>query len=246
MKIAEIQRAKSHPKDDSIGANEKIPPPANAKPIPGTTNLAYTVGNAGANFSGATMKIVLWDLVGKDLIGWLGLKPSNFPLPKSVQVANVKLSSKYRGQGLGQSLYGVATKILGYTIVSDETQTSEASRMWVNLHGVPGMEIMGWLSIPRNYIDMSIANDWTAPEIKRYQTMVAKLQGRPKDQAPEPLAPMQDVDTYSSVYYGFPVTSGPDGRELQAANKVVAIYTKDHPEDSHRAIDTGLYARWKK
>jgi hypothetical protein len=35
------------------------------------------------------------------------------------------------------------------------------------------------------------------------------------------------------------------GKELQAAQQLVAIYTREHPEDSRRAIEAGLYARWK-
>jgi hypothetical protein len=242
--IREIQRIGSDkPRSDNRQPDVKPKMPSDLKAIPGAKTMAYRVGKPGVSLTGATREIELWDLHDKDMIGWLQLKPTKFPMPNSVAVANVLVSNRYRGQGLGQSLYGVATKILGYTIVSDDTQTPEARKMWVYLSKIPGMEIAGWLDIMRRSIDPEEArNEYDDRDIKRYQALIAKLQGLAPGQAPVPM-PRQKYGSY--VYYSFPVVAGPDGKELEAAQKVVAIYTREHPEDSMRAVNTGLYARWQ-
>ena len=243
--IREIQRIGSDkPRRDDPQSDDKVEMPTNLKVIPGAKTMAYRVRKAGLSMTGATITIELWDLRGKDQIGWLSLRPaSNFPMPKSMAVANVEVYGKYRGQGLGQSLYGVATKILGYTIVSDDTQTPESRKMWVDLQGIPGMEISGWLRISRTRIDPEEARDSNDDRnVERYQSLIATVQGLPQGKTPVPM-PRQRNPYY--VYYSFPVMAGPDGKELQAAQQLVAIYTREHPEDSRRAINTGLYARWK-
>lgn len=252
MKLKEIQRMpKEKPIDlgyqDDEEQSEKsqtssIPP--NIKKIAGAPNLGYiTVGGSRDDyltlFSGANLIIHLFDLKGRAQIGYLALRPSNFPLPNSAAVANVLIHPYYRGRGLGQSLYGVAVKELGMTIVSDDTQTPEARRMWVNLHNIPGVSVRGWINFSSSDVDPT--NDLFGNaqyNLKR----IARLQGLPKGQTPRPLGKSSKRGDF--VYFDFPVQSGLGGTELQAAEKLAAIYTSYHPEDNRRDYDVGLYARW--
>ena len=251
--IQEIQRTGPwRPDKDDPQSDDKVEMPTDLKVIPGAKTMAYRVGKDDVSTTkvAATMHIELWDLRGKDLIGRMLLRPMSlhpyhryFPMSKSMSVVHVNVYNKYRGQGLGQSLYGVATKILGYTIVSDDTQTPESRKMWVDLQGIPGMEISGWLRISRTRIDPEEARDSNDDRnVERYQSLIATVQGLPQGKTPVPM-PRQRNPHY--VYYSFPVMAGPDGKELQAAQQLVAIYTREHPDDSNRAIEAGLYARWK-
>lgn len=71
------------------------------------------------------------------------------------------------------------------------------------------------------------------------QRRIARLQ---RLQTPKPMNRPQNQ--YDTVYFDFPVQSGPGGQELQAAENLAAIYTRDHPEDNHRSYDVGLFAKW--
>ena len=238
MRIGEIQRAPTQdPKDDKAQPQQvKLPP--NVKPVPGAPNLGYVLqGGSGQTisaFTGASHRLVLFDLKRSATIGWLSLRPMRFPIPKSMQVANAMIYDAYRGQGLGQSLYGVAIKLLGFTIVADETQTPEARRLWNNLHGIPGVSVRGWI----NFFAQDVIpkfDKYGMNDTKRNQKRIAQLHA---EQLNSP------KDEHDMVYFGFPVQSGPGGEELQAAEKFAAIYTRYHPEDNPRDFDVGLYARW--
>lgn len=243
MRLGEIQRTPTERPQADQEPNVEKGIPKGVKKVPGAPDLGYLlVGGRGqmiTAFTGTNYILYLYDLKRSDTIGWLGLRDTIFPLPKSKQVTNALIYPEYRGQGLGQSLYGVAIKVLGMTIVADDTQTPEARRLWTNLHNIPGVSVRGWI----NFMDTDVdpANDLfgnVQPNLRR----IARLQGLPKGQAPRPLAKSKERHDY--VYFDFPVTSGLDGRELQAAEKLAAIYTSYHPEDNRRGYDVGLYARW--
>ena len=140
-------------------------------------------------------------------------------------VANVEVDIQYRGQGLGQMLYVIATKLLGLTIVADETQTPQARRLWVNLHQVPGMEVSGYAAV--------FASDWAEyPDvydldadrlIKILKRINAEIIGRKRGQ----------------IILGFPVIGGPNGKELQSVNRGLQLYGAKHPDEG--GTDNGLY-----
>ena len=143
MRIAEIQRERgdTEPLDFSqqgIDTAEK----KRIKMVPGNKRYGYTFGLHRSQYTGSSQAVFLYDLKNtKNLItvGYLALRPTKFVFPKAYTVANVAVGDQYRGQGLGQMMYIIATKILGLTIVADESQTPQARRLWVNLHQVPGM-----------------------------------------------------------------------------------------------------------
>ena len=245
MKIQEIQRTPSEgPVSDTDEPHKMAKLPAGVKTVPGAPTLGYQLqGGRGAAtlFTGASQKLWLYDLKQKAPIGWLALRETSFPLPKSMQVANAMIYDAYRGRGLGQSLYGVATKVLGMTIVADETQTPEARRLWVNLHGIPGVSIRGWI----NFVAQDVFpefDQYQMADTKGNQRRIARLQRLPQGQKLQPLN--RPKGEFDSVYFDFPVQSGLGGQELQAAENLAAIYTKYHPEDNRRSYDVGLYARW--
>lgn len=240
MRLGEIQRTSTEQPIDDKELGEKTSLPKGVKPVPGAPNLGYyLIGGRGQMltvFTGASYILHLFDLKQKAPIGWLAMRDTNFPLPKSVQVANAKIYDEYRGRGLGQSLYGVATKVLGLTVIADESQTPEARRLWTYLHNVPGMSVRGWIQFMNSDVD----KEDLFGNAKHNLSLIARLQGLPKGQLPTPLSrPKNDF-----VYFDFPIQAGPDGRELQAARNLAAIYTRYHPEDNRRDYDVGLYAKW--
>lgn len=244
MKIGEIQRTPSQgPVDNTSAAPEPIKLSKRIKPVPGAPTLGYDViggpGQVVTMFSGASTKIYLYDLKRSAAIGWLALRDFSFPAPRPAQVANSIIYDAYRGQGLGQSLYGVATKVLGMTLVADDTQTPEARKLWSNLHNVPGVTVRGWIQFMNTDVDP--ANDLFG-NAQSHLRKIARLQGLPKGQMPRPLA--KPKGQHDFVYFDFPVQTGPGGRELQAAENIAAIYTQYHPEDNRRSYDVGLFARW--
>ncbi len=243
MRLGEIQRTPTERPQAGQEPNVETGIPKGVKQVPGAPNLGYLlIGGRGqmmSAFSGANYRLHLYDLKRSAPIGWLALRDTIFPLPNSKQVANAIIYPEYRGQGLGQSLYGVAIKVLGMTIVADDTQTPEARRLWANLHNIPGVSVRGWINFMDS--DVNLANDLFG-NAQYNLRRIARLQGLPKGQTPRPLGKAKGRSDH--VYFDFPVTSGIDGRELQAAEKLAAIYTSYHPEDNSRDYDVGLYARW--
>lgn len=239
MKIQEIQRTPSEgPVDKTDEPSTMAKLPAGVKPVPGAPNLGYQLdggsGQMQTMFTGASHKLWLYDLEQKAPIGWLALRDTAFPLPRSMQVANAQIRDAYRGRGLGQSLYGVATKVLGMTIVADETQTPEARRLWTNLHGIPGVSVRGWINLFAEDVFPQF-DQYSMNDTRKNQQLLARLHA---EQLNSP------KDKLDMVYFSFPVQSGPGGKELQAAENLAAIYTRYHPEDNRRNYDVGLYAQW--
>lgn len=247
MKIKEIQRTPSEGPPTSAGIARPIQRrmPNGVKRIPGAPNLGYLFTGGKDQvvtvFTGANYLLSLYDLKRSAEIGWLAMRSTSFPFPKSMQVANVKIHDEYRGRGMGQSLYGVAIKILGITIVADETQTPEARRLWANLHSVHGVSVRGWISFPAQMV-MPEFDDYEMFDTEQNLRKIAQLQRLPRGQQPQPL--VEPKDGYDDAYFDFPVVSGPDGQELKAAKNIAAIYTKNHPEDNRLDYEVGLFARW--
>ncbi len=245
MKIKEIQRTPSEGPPDSAARPTQKRMPDGVKRIPGAPNLGYLFtggrGQVVSVFTGANYLLSLYDLKRSAEIGWLAMRSTSFPFPKSMQVANVKIHDEYRGRGMGQSLYGVAIKILGVTLVADDTQTPEARRLWANLHSVPGVSVRGWISFPAQMV-MPEFDDYSMFDAEQNLRKIAQLQRLPRGQQPQPL--VEPKDGYDDAYFDFPVVSGPDGQELKAAKNIAAIYTRNHPEDNRNDYEVGLFARW--
>jgi len=244
MRISEIQRYS----DDEIHFSSetfKLDPDEllpKLTMIPGSDRFAYTFDPTRTFFTKATNQITLFDIKhptrGIYYVGDLKLrKAAWFPIPKSYEVANVRIDGQYLGRGLGETLYGVGLKLLGMTIVADEGQTAAARKMWVRLSTRPGVEVRGYTSIfnsdwkKRNNPEMI-----TDPDVLDLVNMLKKKKV-------EPIGSVRDPNNdYAFVYLSFPI--GPDDKrnELRALTRKLKIYSADHPEFG--GTTNGLYARW--
>jgi len=209
------------------------------KMLPGSQRFGYTAGEAGragSFLTGADYIIELFDVKHPDdglrKAGFLSLRSVPwFPIKNSYQVANVGLDNEYRGTGLGQNLYGVAMKLLGMTIVADETQTPQARSSWLRLSQVPGVSINGFTSV--------FSDEWALRNNRReiYDDSAARLIGLLLKAGGQEIGKKSDF-----VYVSFPVGANADQNELQSIQKGISIYSARHPEDG--GPQHGLYARW--
>ncbi len=237
MRIQEIQRTAGDKEGISTkGLNFDKKTLSQIKMLPGSNRFGYVAGgNRSVTFS-ADYIIDLFDVKhpkdGLRKAGFLALRSAPwFPVKNSFQVSNVAIDDEYRGQGLGQSLYGIATKLLGMTIVADDEQTPEARRAWLRLSQVPGVAIRGYTSL--------FADDWDNQDnrseiyddsAKRLISSLLKAGG-------------QEIgETSPFVYVSFPVGANADRTELQSIQKGIALYSARHPEDG--GTTNGLYAQW--
>ena len=238
--LQEIQRTKGDEEGLSTkGQNWGKETLAKIKMLPGSQRFGYTAGDAGRASSfltDADTIIELFDIKhpqdGLRKAGFLSLRSAPwFPIKNSYQVANVGLDSEYRGQGLGQNLYGVAMKLLGMTIVADDTQTPQARSSWLRLSQVPGVAINGYTSVfPDEWALRNNRNEIYDDSAKRLISSLLK-------------AGAQEIGKKSGfVYVSFPVGANADQNELQALQKGMSIYSSRHPEDG--GTQNGLYARW--
>jgi hypothetical protein len=204
--------------------------------IPGNDRYGYIFHPAIGMFLDTTHRIDLYDLKHPTKkvypAGYLAFRKMNsFPIPNAYQVTLVSLDPQYRGQGLGQTLYGIGMKLLGMTIVSDVEQTPEARRMWVNLHKIPGVEIFGYTDVSSK----SWANRNNPDRIYDYEDLdiikaVRRVGGR------------EIGSDQFFTYLAFPVTGNVDRGELASLNKKLSIYSARHPEEG--GTMNGLFARW--
>jgi hypothetical protein len=122
-------------------------------------------------------------------------------------------------------------KLLGMTIVADESQTPEARSSWLRLSQIPGVSINGFTSV--------FADDWDNQDnrseiydesAKRLISALLRAGG-------------QEIGESSPfVYVSFPVGANADRTELQSIQKGISIYSARHPEEG--GTSNGLYARW--
>ena len=231
MKIAEIQRQSADKDPLDFSGDVDALAKKSIKAVPGNKRYGYRFGSYRSPLTGSSKAITLYDIKNMKKIrevGYLALRPYSFVFPRSFQVANLGVDDQYRGLGLGQMLYIIATKVLRLTLIADDSQTPQARRLWVNLHQVPGMEVNGYATI--------FASDWAEyPDvydedagrvIKILKKINAQVMGKPR----------------GYVVLSFPVVGGPNGKELQSVSRGLQIYSSKYPEDG--GTDNGLYARW--
>jgi hypothetical protein len=240
MRIQEIQRVPGDKEGLSTkGQNWGKETLSKIKMLPGSQRFGYIAGEAGragSFLTGADTIIELFDVKhpedGLRKAGFLSLRAAPwFPIKNSYQVANVGLDGEYRGTGLGQNLYGIAMKLLGMTIVADDTQTPQARSSWLRLSQVPGVAINGYASL--------FADDWAKRNNRSeiYDDSAKRLISSLLQAGGQVLGEKSPF-----VYISFPVGNNADQTELQAVQKGIAIYSARHPEDG--GTEHGLYARW--
>ena len=107
------------------------------KELPGGTGFTYAVGKPDAE----DLEIMIFD--GDTLAAELDLFYTR-DATKAWRVNTVAVNPKYRSQGLGKALYGIALSILRLTLEAGDTQTKHGQRMWLMLNSIPGVEVMGY------------------------------------------------------------------------------------------------------
>jgi len=163
--LAEIARI---PKSELAGWGDKdtIEPqqePKGSKPLPGGSGYKYHVNRKGSDF----IEITLYDK--GQIIAELDLEELGAPIPLW-RVETVVAIPEYQGRGLGMSLYGIALSILKLTLVAGETQTQHGARQWLKLSQIPGVEVMGMKTAPKNNFKQGPDNIvlWQGPEMITY------------------------------------------------------------------------------
>ena len=68
------------------------------------------------------------------------------------------------------ALYGIALSILKLTLVAGATQTQHGARQWLKLSQIPGVEVMGMKTAPKNDRKLGPDNQilWSGPEYQTY------------------------------------------------------------------------------
>jgi GNAT superfamily N-acetyltransferase len=107
------------------------------KPLPGGSKFTYAVGKTGTG----DIEIMIFD--GDTLAAELDLFETQ-DVTGAWRVNTVTVNPKYRSQGLGKALYGIALSILKLTLEAGDTQTKHGQRMWLMLNSIPGVEVMGY------------------------------------------------------------------------------------------------------
>jgi hypothetical protein len=237
FKLQEIQRRPDDPNDlDYANVDIDSKTRNRIKMLPDNDRFGYTEGKGVTFFTGGDYKIELYDLKpptgGVRLVGYLALAKSNFPLPNAYRVANVGRDREYRGLGLGQTLYIIAMKLLGMTILADDTQTASARKMWERLARIPGVEVRGYTTVgTRSWQNRDRPDEIYDWDDKPIITSLRRVGG-------------QELGGDNILtYVGFPVTGNVNRNELESLNKRLSIYSARHPEEG--GTDNGLYARWR-
>jgi 8-oxo-dGTP pyrophosphatase MutT (NUDIX family) len=235
FKLQEIQRRPDDPNDlDYANVDIDSKTRNRIKMLPDNDRFGYTEGKGVTFFTGGDYKIELYDLKpptgGVRLVGYLALAKSNFPLPNAYRVANVGRDREYRGLGLGQTLYIIAMKLLGMTILADDTQTASARKMWERLARIPGVEISGYTDVsPRSWAKRDNPEEIYDDGDRKTILNVKAVRG-------------QEIGSNQhSTYLAFPVVVR--AGELQPPRRNLSIYSNKHPEEG--GTHNGLFAKWR-
>jgi hypothetical protein len=239
MKIQELTRA---PAGAGIEFDERDKKLKGAKPVPGDNRFVYVIEKSAAiekgYWGGGTdFRVYFYDksaanVEGYALISWMGFRKIKIAgLANSIQVSNVVLDSRYRGQGIGILMYTTLLQA-GYVIFADESQTSQARKLWVKLNQTPGVRVNGVIKIIRKNFDLESAGPYFQREAKANQKKLQSLGAKP-------LVNYSKYDRYDWVPFTFPVESLDGGNELGAPG--VNLY---HDNDTEEEDFLYLYAQW--
>lgn len=215
----------------------------NARPLPGGSGLLFSVKVVAGFFV-----VKIWDPTQKPtdvqvrqtildgapgrLVGLLTLDPINFPLQGAVQVGSITVDEDYRGQGIGQALYGIVLTILRRPLVAGDSQTPAGQQAWVGLNKIPGVVTKGYFAL-KNYEITPDKFDADNEAEKNIDTIMGKLGGQYLGQTGGRFR-----GNYGFEYFAFDVLPNTTGKQLQAhvTTKLSKVY-----DDRQLA---GLYAVW--
>lgn len=239
MRIQEIERTPADTDDwQSNELGKTIP---GLVMVPGSDQYGYVFqtlkGKSRLNLTGTDLSVKFYDVDyngGSLLVGYVNFRNIKFPpYQKAIQVSNVALDNRYRGQGLGIMMYTTVLR-MGYTIVADETQTPQARKLWVKLNNTPGVEVLGRVEVLHDDIDIENAGDEWEKKVVRANLRKLKNVGA---------VMVGNLDEHGDyVPFDFRVQPGKNDRELAARG--FKLYSNNSAYDNEQDYFVSLYARW--
>jgi hypothetical protein len=148
-------------------------------------------------------------------------KHLDFPAKKAYMVDSIMVSPKYRNQRIANSIYTVALRDFGMTLVSGDSQTSGGARNWLSLFKSPNINVYGYVRINRNMTD------------KRLDTLFGKL------------GAVYLGNTFSGIFDYFSYEVLPN-KDMTRLNSMVPTVLSKLYHGRNYDYETGLYATWTK
>jgi hypothetical protein len=193
-----------------------------AKKLPGDNPYKYSIQKDGEDI---TVYMIDSGEVSNEIIGKLNLESIPFPLKGAVYVDYITVHKHYTGVGIAKSMYGIVLSILKRPLVAGSMQTPGGRKNWVSLNKIPGVKVIGYISVNDYSIDNMTEAKWDKMSDAIMNTGAQYI----------------GVDQYKTHYFGFEVESDKKANELQSVYKnIVDLYTDQHPD----LISTGMYAVW--
>lgn len=125
----------------------RVPEGMRLRAVPGGSGLKYYVDDEPHDILG-DLAIVITDPTGREPRGEMVLTAQeDFYGPRTYRVDQVLVDPKYRGQGLGLALYGVALVALKLKLTAGMEQTPAGQAMWKSMLQIPGVEIYGFVEV---------------------------------------------------------------------------------------------------
>lgn len=227
--LSEIERLT---KGDYTGGKDTLQYSGKSKitgKLPGGSGFTYSVKHFGADVS-----IKIYDPANnEDLIGKLELERAiGFPIKNAKQVHTITVDEEYRGQGIAKALYGIALAILKITLVAGSSQTPGGRRNWVSLSQIPGVDMMGYISVDDYNLQTDpneVGNTRLKTNIKNIDTIMGELGGQYIGQG-----------QWGNHFFAFHVQPNATGKELEAVvkQKLAQVY------NGRSDVLSGLYAVW--
>jgi len=195
--------------------------PKTAKPLPGGNGMLYSVTIVTMR-SAAEKIITIYNPKKKEAIGSLAIEYSigySDIFPNPYVVNTVAVLNKYRGQGYGMALYGIALTELKFTLIAGDSQTPASRRSWVNLASIPGVEVKGIVEISdEKFDDYDLDTNDVIDNIMR---LGAQHIGEVNDQH----------------FFAFDVVEGKGELQPAVKNELSELY-------GYKEYNATLYARW--
>lgn len=240
MRISEIQRTQTTGSDD-WESNERYKSVPDIQMVPSNDRYGYVDhqynDSEKLNLTGSDRAIYFYDTATKSnetlYIGYIRFRNYRLPgIKNAMQVTNVLLDQRYRGQNLGIMMYTTALRI-GYVIVADTTQTPQARKLWVKLNRTPGVDVRGIVKLSKLYIDSANIDKWNLKQIEKNRALLNSLGAKP-------LMPLEKFGKYDYIPFEFEVRPGQEDSELIANN--LNLYSNKKPEDEDQFVT--IYAKW--
>jgi len=204
----------------NITANDII---RSAKKLPGNNPYKYSIQKDGGDI--AIYMIDSGEVSDNEIIGKLELESIPFPLKGAVYVDYITVHKHYTGVGIAKSMYGIVLSILKRPLVAGSMQTPGGRKNWVSLNKIPGVKVVGYISVDDSSIEHMPETSW------------AKM----SDAIMNTGAQYIGVDQLKTHYFGFEVESDKKANELQSVYKNIVDLYADYDFNS---ISTGMYAVW--